>query len=81
MSEVMVRFQVMCKLFEIIAVTVDRAMVIRNISVETTDGYSLCSHTDADMVFQKIPSSSIVYLPKYVTNVTLCQMEVQELKQ
>jgi hypothetical protein len=49
--------------------------------VETTDGYSLYSHTDDDRVSQKIPSSLVVYLPKYVRNVTLCQMEVQELKQ
>jgi hypothetical protein len=86
MSEIMVRFEVVCELFEIITVlqgaTVDRGNVMRNISVETTDGYSLYPHTDAHRVFPEIPPSFVcVYLPTYVTNVTLCQMKIQELKQ
>jgi hypothetical protein len=79
MFEVMVRFRVMCKLFKMITVLqgeiVDRAKVIRNISIETTGGYSLYPHTDAHRVFPKITSSfDCVYLPTYVTNVTLCHM-------
>jgi hypothetical protein len=83
----MVTFDVVCELFEIITVlqgvTVDTGkVIIWNISVETTDGYSWYPHPDAHMVFPEIQSSfDCVYLPTCVTDVTLCQMEIQELKQ
>jgi hypothetical protein len=78
--EIMVRFQVMCKLLEIVTV-LQGSKVIRNISVETTDGHNLYPLTDYHRFFPKIPSGfDCVYLAAYVTNITLCQMEIQALK-
>jgi hypothetical protein len=51
----------MCKLFEIITVLqgviVHRTKVIGNISVETTDGYSLYPHTDAHPLSAKVSTN------------------------